>query len=129
MNQAQFNLITAQRFPRLSPQTVDACRAVIIDGATSYAAEQAFKCSKGTVNRYVLKINAELSFCEEVAGNTTAAGPAQVQPQNDRLQRHRIVDASGTGRGKRVVAENIRSVVTATVMANALNAVGCLYEQ
>tara|TARA_R100001377_G_scaffold82536_2_gene63015 strand:- start:1419 stop:1634 length:216 start_codon:yes stop_codon:yes gene_type:complete len=69
MNQQQFDLIVDQRFARLNTATIDACRAVIIDGLSSYSAEDAFKCGRGTVNRYVLKINAEMAFCEEVASH------------------------------------------------------------
>lgn len=69
MNLKQFELIVDGRFARLNTATIDACRAVIIDGLSSYSAEDAFKCGRGTVNRYVLKINAELSFCEEVANH------------------------------------------------------------
>ncbi|ATS92133.1 hypothetical protein HMSP1_89 [Sinorhizobium phage HMSP1-Susan] len=42
-------------------------------------------------------------------------------PQNDRLQRWRIVDASATGRGKPIIAENIRSFAMAEKIARLLN--------
>ena len=62
MTPEQFDLIVDQRFDRLHPATIDACRAVIIDGWTAYAAENANNCKRGTVSRYVNKIYAEHGF-------------------------------------------------------------------
>lgn len=69
MTPEQFDLIVDHRFPRLNTATIDACKAVIIDGLSAYSAEDAFKCGRGTVSRYVNKIHAELSFCVEVASH------------------------------------------------------------
>lgn len=69
MTPQQFDIITDQRFARLNSATIAACRAVIIDGMSAYSAEDAFKCGRGTVSRYVNKIHAELAFCEEVASH------------------------------------------------------------
>ena len=66
MTPEQFDFITDQRFGRLNSATIAACRAVIIDGLTAYSAEDAFKCGRGTVSRYVNKIHAELTHCQEV---------------------------------------------------------------
>lgn len=69
MTPEQFELIVGERFARLNTATIDACRAVIIDGLSAYSAEDAFKCGRGTVNRYVNKIHAEYGFCVEVANH------------------------------------------------------------
>jgi hypothetical protein len=69
MTPEQFELIVGERFARLNTATVVACRSVILEGESAYSAEDRFKCSRGTVNRYVNKINAELAFCEEVANH------------------------------------------------------------
>lgn len=69
MTPEQFDLIVDQRFPRLNTATIDACKAVIIGGLSAYSAEDAYKCGRGTVSRYVNKIHAELAFCEEVANH------------------------------------------------------------
>ena len=76
MTPEQFDLIVDQRFERLNSATIAACRAVIINGVSAYSAEDAFKCGRGTVSRYVNKIHAELAFCQEVAAN------AKPQPDN-----------------------------------------------
>jgi len=75
MTPEQFDLIVDQRFPRLNSATIAACRAVAIDGLSAYSAEDAFKCGRGTVSRYVTKIHAEHSFCVEV---TNKGAPAHV---------------------------------------------------
>lgn len=67
MNEKQFDLITAKRFPRLSPQCVQACREVIFDHTTAYSAETRQGLVHGSVSRYVNRIHAEFAFCEEVA--------------------------------------------------------------
>ena len=67
MTPKAFKLITEKRFPRLDPATVAACKAVIFDGLTSYAAENAHGLTRNNVNRYVNRIYGEYSFCEEVA--------------------------------------------------------------
>lgn len=69
MTPQQFDLIVDQRFERLNSATIAACRAVIINGVSAYSAEDAHKCGRGTVSRYVNKIHAELAFCEEVANH------------------------------------------------------------
>jgi hypothetical protein len=70
MKQHQFSLIIDTRFPRLDKRTtVSACRAVLFEGLTAYAAERAYGCPPGTVGRYVNKIHAELAFCEEVVNH------------------------------------------------------------
>ncbi len=73
MTPEQFDLIVDQRFPRLNSATIAACRAVAIDGLSAYSAEDAFKCGRGTVSRYVTKIHAEHSFCVEVANKGAPA--------------------------------------------------------
>lgn len=73
MNKKQFDLITSQRFDRLSVATIAGCRAVILDGMSAYKAEDEFKCGRGTVSRYVNKIHAELAFCEQVAAHAKEA--------------------------------------------------------
>ena len=66
MTPEQFDFIVQQRFGRLNSATTAACRDVIINGVSAYSAEDAHKCARGTVSRYVNKIHAELAFCEEV---------------------------------------------------------------
>lgn len=67
MNAMQFELIRAHKFPRLDEKTARACHAVLVDGATSYAAEKAKGCTRGTVSRYVQRFTAELDYCKEVS--------------------------------------------------------------
>lgn len=67
MNKKQFDIITTQRFERLSVAVIAGCRAVILDGMSAYKAEDEYNCCRGTVSRYVNKIHAELAFCEQVA--------------------------------------------------------------
>ena len=76
MTPEQFDIITDQRFVRLSSATIAACRAVIIDGLSAYNAEDAYKCCRGTVSRYVNKVHAELAFCEEVVNHAKANSDA-----------------------------------------------------
>lgn len=69
MTPEQFDLIVDQRFSRLNTATIDACKAVIIGGLSAYSAEDAYKCGRGTVSRYVNKIHAEYSLAVEISGN------------------------------------------------------------
>ncbi len=67
MNDAQFDLIRDNKFPRIDDKTAQACRAVLVGGKTSYAAEKLHQCVRGTVSRYVQRFTAELDYCEEVS--------------------------------------------------------------
>lgn len=69
MNKKQLDLILCTRFPRLAPQTAAACKAVILDGATAYAAEKAHNCPTSTVSRHVNNIYREFTYCQEVAAH------------------------------------------------------------
>lgn len=73
MTPEQFDFIADQRFERLNSATIAACRAVIINGVSAYSAEDAFKCGRGTVSRYVNKIHAELAHCQEVVAKAQHA--------------------------------------------------------
>lgn len=75
MTPEQFDFITDQRFERLNSATIAACRAVIINGVSAYSAEDAHKCGRGTVSRYVNKIHAELAFCEEAVAKAQKPAP------------------------------------------------------
>ncbi len=69
MTPQQFDLIIKWRFSRLSKATVNACKLVIINGVSAYAAENYYSCNRGTVSRYVNKIYAELELCEMIASH------------------------------------------------------------
>lgn len=42
-------------------------------------------------------------------------------PKNDRLQRWMVIDIVSPGRGKQIIADNIRSKAMAELIAKALN--------
>lgn len=45
----------------------------------------------------------------------------EAHPQNDRLQRWRILDADTSGRGKEIIAENIRFEDVAKFIVDQMN--------
>ncbi len=70
MKQPQLDLILTERFPRLSENVKAAVRDVLLTGASSYEAENKRNCARGTVSRYVKRVQAEFDFCEEVMRQT-----------------------------------------------------------
>lgn len=47
--------------------------------------------------------------------------PFAVVPKNDRLKRYMIISLAGTGRGKEVIADNIRTEEMANKIVELLN--------